>query len=94
MARPFMHLTAALRYTVDSFDRLCWRRHQNEERTMRLSVVDAERCTGCEICMFACTRRLGYAGMGKTAIGIKSLGGMERGLSVVVCRCARAAASC
>ncbi|RIE07264.1 4Fe-4S binding protein, partial [Candidatus Cryosericum odellii] len=21
---------------------------------MRLSVIDAERCTGCQICMFAC----------------------------------------
>lgn len=53
---------------------------------MRLSVVDSERCTGCQICMFACTRRLGVGGMGGTAIGIRSLGGMERGLSVVVCR--------
>ena len=53
---------------------------------MRLSVIDAERCTGCQICMFACTRRLGYAGMGKTAIHVKSVGGMEHGLSVVVCR--------
>ncbi len=56
------------------------------EEIMRLSVIDAERCTGCQICMFACTRRLGYAGMGKTAIHVKSVGGMERGLSVVVCR--------
>jgi len=28
----------------------------------------------------------GYAGMGKTAIHVKSVGGMEHGLSVVVCR--------
>jgi Fe-S-cluster-containing dehydrogenase component len=43
---------------------------------MRLSVIDVERCTGCRICMFACTRRLGYAGLGKTAIHIKSVGGI------------------
>ena len=43
---------------------------------MRVSVIDAERCTGCQICTFACTRRLGYAGLGKTAIHIKSVGGI------------------
>ncbi|RLF10989.1 MAG: [Fe-S]-binding protein, partial [Thermoprotei archaeon] len=36
--------------------------------------------------MFACTRRLGYAGLGKSAIKIRSAGGVERGFVVIVCR--------
>jgi len=53
---------------------------------MRLTVVDTERCVGCQCCMFACARRYGEAGIGKTCIGVKSIGGMERGFKVVVCR--------
>jgi len=46
--------------------------------------------------MFACSRRFGDGGFGKSAILIKSVGGFERGFTVVVCRacvdppCARA----
>ena len=53
---------------------------------MRLAVIDTERCVGCQSCMFACTRRLNEAGFGKTCIGVKSVGGMERGFIVIVCR--------
>ncbi|OHD10126.1 MAG: [Fe-S]-binding protein [Spirochaetes bacterium GWC1_27_15] len=53
---------------------------------MRLTVVDAERCVGCQSCMFACTRRIGKAGLSKSCINIKSLGGMSKGFTVVVCR--------
>ncbi len=53
---------------------------------MRLEVVDAERCVGCQCCMFACSRRLGIAGLVETCIGIHSAGGMSRGFKVVVCR--------
>ena len=63
---------------------------------MRLEVIDAERCVGCQCCMFACSRRLGVAGLRESAIGIRSAGGMSRGFKVIVCRacedppCARA----
>ena len=53
---------------------------------MRLEVIDTERCVGCQNCMFACTRRQGEAGLAKTCIGVRSIGGMERGFKVVVCR--------
>ncbi len=53
---------------------------------MRLSVVDAELCVGCQACMFACVRRQGEGGLGKTRIAVGSAGGMSRGFKVVVCR--------
>ncbi|MBA7643706.1 Tetrathionate reductase subunit B [subsurface metagenome] len=53
---------------------------------MRLAVEDTERCIGCQSCMFACSRRQGEAGVARTSIGVRSVGGMERGFVVVVCR--------
>jgi len=53
---------------------------------MRLAVVDTERCVGCQSCMFACARQQGIAGLSKTCIMVRSVGGMERGFIVVVCR--------
>jgi len=53
---------------------------------MRLEVIDTERCVGCQSCMFACTRRQGEGGLSKTCIGVRSIGGMERGFKVIVCR--------
>ena len=53
---------------------------------MRLSVRDSEKCIGCQSCMFACNRRQGAAGLARTCIGVHSVGGMERGFTVVVCR--------
>lgn len=53
---------------------------------MRLAVVDTEKCIGCQSCMFACARRKGKAGLAQSAIGVRSVGGMEKGFIVVVCR--------
>ena len=53
---------------------------------MRLSIEDTERCVGCQSCMFACARRQGDAGLAETCIGVRSIGGMERGFVVIVCR--------
>jgi carbon-monoxide dehydrogenase iron sulfur subunit len=53
---------------------------------MRLSIIDAERCVGCQSCMFACARRQGEAGLAETCIEVRSIGGMEHGFSVIVCR--------
>ena len=52
----------------------------------RLSVVDADKCVGCQCCMFACDRRFAEAGLSKSAIHAKSSGGVEHGFVVVVCR--------
>ncbi|MCX8204592.1 MAG: 4Fe-4S binding protein [Candidatus Nezhaarchaeota archaeon] len=52
----------------------------------RLVIADVDRCVGCQCCMFACTRRLGEAGLGKAAIHVRSAGGVERGYVIIVCR--------
>ena len=49
-------------------------------------MLDTERCVGCQSCMFACARRQGEGGLAKTCIGVRSIGGMERGFKVIVCR--------
>jgi len=53
---------------------------------MRLTVVDTERCVDCQSCMFACARRQDEAGLARACIGVRSIGGMERGFVVIVCR--------
>ncbi len=52
----------------------------------RVSVIDVERCVGCQACMFACTRRFGVGGTGDARIMVRSVGGIRRGFVVVVCR--------
>lgn len=53
---------------------------------MRLSVLETEKCVGCQSCMFACSRRQGVAGLTRSCISVRSIGGMERGFTVIVCR--------
>jgi carbon-monoxide dehydrogenase iron sulfur subunit len=57
-----------------------------EIKLKRLVVVDPDLCVGCMSCMFACSRRYADAGLGYTAIHVRSVGGVERGFSVIVCR--------
>jgi Fe-S-cluster-containing dehydrogenase component len=52
----------------------------------RLSVIDVDRCVGCQACMFACVRRLGHGGLDETCIHIQSAGGIRKGFVVIVCR--------
>lgn len=52
----------------------------------RLAVVDVERCVDCLLCTQACARRFGEGGLARSAIAVRSAGGMERGFVVVVCR--------
>ncbi|HWQ67974.1 MAG TPA: 4Fe-4S dicluster domain-containing protein [Methanospirillum sp.] len=52
----------------------------------RLTVTDNDLCVGCQSCMFACNRRHGNGGLSRSAIHVSSVGGIERGFSVRVCR--------
>lgn len=52
----------------------------------RLSVLDVDRCVGCQACMFTCTRRLGEGGLAKSSIHVRSDGGIRKGFVVIVCR--------
>lgn len=52
----------------------------------RLAVIDVDLCVGCQCCMFACSRRFSDAGLASSAILVKSVGGVERGFTVIVCR--------
>ena len=52
----------------------------------RLSVIDVDRCVGCQACMFACVRRLGRGGLEDVCIHVKSAGGIRKGFVVIVCR--------
>jgi Fe-S-cluster-containing dehydrogenase component len=52
----------------------------------RLSVIDVDRCVGCQLCIYACARRDGRGGTAGARIEVRSAGGMRRGFVVVVCR--------
>jgi anaerobic carbon-monoxide dehydrogenase iron sulfur subunit len=53
---------------------------------MKLKVIDSQRCVGCQLCMFACSRRSGNGGLSNSCIGVQSAGGMSKGFTVIVCR--------
>ncbi|MEM3561590.1 MAG: 4Fe-4S binding protein, partial [Nitrososphaerota archaeon] len=53
---------------------------------MRLSVIDIDKCVGCGLCMFACSRRFWEGGLDKSHIWVRSIGGVENGFRVIVCR--------
>jgi carbon-monoxide dehydrogenase iron sulfur subunit len=52
---------------------------------VRMTLLDPEKCVGCQCCMFACARKQ-EPGLGRACIGVRSVGGMARGFTVVVCR--------
>jgi len=57
-----------------------------EVKLSRLAVRDANKCVGCQCCMFACSRRQKSPGIARSCIQVRSAGGMSRGFTVVVCR--------
>jgi len=52
---------------------------------MKLSIIDAARCVGCQTCMFACVRRTNRAGISSSCIFVKSKGGITTGFRVITC---------
>ncbi len=54
----------------------------------RLAIKDIEKCVGCGLCVFACSRRPGNARIGNEYSGILavSLSGFERGATIIFCR--------
>lgn len=57
-----------------------------------LRLADAEKCVGCGLCMFACSRknvRDQHIGIGHAGIRAVSLSGFERGATVIFCHACR-----
>jgi len=52
----------------------------------KLIIEDDEKCVGCALCMYACARRFGEAGVDSSGILAVSKSGFERGATVIVCR--------
>ncbi len=55
----------------------------------RLVVKDIEKCVGCGLCMFACSRKSAAKpeiGIHSSGILAVSLSGFERGATVIFCR--------
>lgn len=55
----------------------------------QLVLKDIEKCVGCSLCMYACSRRRKarpYIGMDASGILAVSLSGFERGSTLIFCR--------
>ncbi len=52
----------------------------------KLKIADLDRCVGCQLCMYACSRRMGRIGVEYSGILSVSLSGFERGATVIFCR--------
>ncbi|WP_290898909.1 4Fe-4S binding protein [Ferroglobus sp.] len=55
----------------------------------RLVIKDLEKCVGCGLCMYACSRRNARdpeIGVSKSGILAISLSGFERGATIIFCR--------
>ena len=50
----------------------------------QLVIKDIEKCVGCSLCMYACSRRRGS--IDASGIRAVSLSGFERGATVIFCR--------
>lgn len=59
---------------------------KTKRKRRRLKVAHPERCIGCLSCMFACSRiNTGRASLDRSAIKVKTQGGLEGDFAVVVC---------
>ncbi|MDF0590577.1 4Fe-4S binding protein [Candidatus Methanocrinis natronophilus] len=59
----------------------------DERKKRRLKVAHPERCIGCLSCMFACSRiNTRRASLDRSAIRVKTQGGLEGDFAVVICR--------
>ena len=59
---------------------------KTKKKRRRLKVAHPERCIGCLSCMFACSRiNTGRASLDRSAIKVKTQGGLEGDFAVVVC---------
>ncbi len=52
----------------------------------KLRIVDLDRCVGCQLCMYACSRKNGKIGVEYSGILSVSLAGFERGATVIFCK--------
>ena len=59
---------------------------KSDGKVKRLVIKDIEKCVGCGMCMYACSRRKGEAGIENSGILAVSLSGFERGATVIFCR--------
>ncbi len=59
---------------------------KNRKTTKHIHIVDLDKCVGCQLCQYACSRRFGDAGIAHTAIWVHAAGDFERGFVISVCQ--------